>query len=54
MNAVAGFETPSEGAVRLDGAEITGPGADRGMVFQQPTLCSPGRRSAPTSPTARA
>ncbi|ESR24874.1 ABC transporter ATP-binding protein [Lutibaculum baratangense] len=38
MNAVAGFEHPSEGRITLDGATVTGPGADRGMVFQQPTL----------------
>ncbi|MDA0663192.1 MAG: ABC transporter ATP-binding protein [Proteobacteria bacterium] len=38
MNAIAGFEFPTEGSVTLDGAPIEGPGADRGMVFQQPTL----------------
>ena len=38
MNAIAGFEFPTEGTVTLDGKPIEGPGADRGMVFQQPTL----------------
>jgi len=38
MNAIAGFEFVSSGRVRVDGQDITGPGPDRGMVFQQPTL----------------
>lgn len=38
LNAIAGFETASSGSVRLDDAPIAGPGPDRGMVFQQPTL----------------
>jgi len=35
---VGGFEAPSSGTVRLDNGEISGPGADRGMVFQDYAL----------------
>ncbi|MFN0186974.1 MAG: ABC transporter ATP-binding protein [Aquabacterium sp.] len=38
LRIVAGLETPSEGTAALDGRAITGPGADRGMVFQSYTL----------------
>jgi NitT/TauT family transport system ATP-binding protein len=35
MNIVAGFMEPSVGAVTLDGKPISGPGPDRGVIFQE-------------------
>ncbi len=35
MNIVAGFMQPSSGRVTLDGKPITGPGPDRGVIFQE-------------------
>jgi NitT/TauT family transport system ATP-binding protein len=38
LRIVAGLDRPTSGRVVLDGREVTGAGADRGMVFQSYTL----------------
>lgn len=38
LSLLAGFERPSCGSVMLDEREVTGPGRERAVVFQQPTL----------------
>jgi ABC-type nitrate/sulfonate/bicarbonate transport system ATPase subunit len=38
LRLVAGLDQPSTGAITLDGKPVTGPGSDRGMVFQSYTL----------------
>ncbi len=38
LRIIAGFLGPDEGTVCLDGSPISGPGIERGMLFQQPLL----------------
>ncbi len=38
LRLVAGFEDPTEGVVEVGGARVSAPSADRGVVFQAPTL----------------
>ena len=38
VRILAGLESPSQGSVHLDGTSVSGPGPDRGMVFQSYTL----------------
>ncbi len=38
LRMVAGLDTPSSGEIELEGVRVTGPGPDRGMVFQSYTL----------------
>ena len=38
LKMIAGFEPPTSGEIRLEGELIKGPGADRGMIFQEYAL----------------
>ena len=38
LNVIAGLEMPSSGKVQIDGREISGPGPERGVIFQQYAL----------------
>lgn len=38
LNMIAGFEMPDTGEIYLEKQSVTGPGANRGVVFQTPVL----------------
>ncbi|MFI5428948.1 ABC transporter ATP-binding protein [Aeromicrobium sp. UC242_57] len=38
LRIIAGLQQPSRGTVEVGGKQVTAPGVERGVVFQQPTL----------------
>ncbi len=38
LNLIAGFEPYQHGSIQLEGKRVTGPGAERGVVFQNEGL----------------
>jgi NitT/TauT family transport system ATP-binding protein/sulfonate transport system ATP-binding protein len=38
LRLIAGLDAPTRGELRIDGEPITGPGAERGLMFQDPSL----------------
>jgi NitT/TauT family transport system ATP-binding protein len=38
LRLLAGLESPTDGEIRVDGTTVSGPGPDRGIVFQEATL----------------
>jgi NitT/TauT family transport system ATP-binding protein len=38
LNMIAGFERPTEGSILVNTVEVTEPGPERAVVFQQPSL----------------
>ena len=41
LNIIAGLEQYDSGSVKMDGADVIGPGPNRGVIFQQYALFQP-------------